>query len=248
MKKKILAMIGAGCLLAGTAYAEGNIHWGYAGAEGPEFWGSLSDKFATCKDGKSQSPVNIDNAGSIEAKLPAIAFNYSASPMKIVNNGHTIQVNYSGDSTITVEGKTFKLVQFHFHTPSENQIDGKAYPMEAHFVHADAKGNLAVIGVMYDKGAADKVVADIWGKMPTKGGETVELASTINAMDMLPANKDYYRFDGSLTTPPCTEGVTWMVMKSAKTVSEEQTSQFAGMFHGNNARPVQAVNARVVLK
>lgn len=248
MKKRILAMIGASCLLAGTAYASGSIHWGYAGHEGPEYWGSLSQGFAACKDGKSQSPINIVNASANDIELPAIEFKYAASPMQIVNNGHTIKVDYSGDSTITVEGKTFKLLQFHFHTPSENRIDGKSFPMEAHFVHADAAGNLAVIGVMYDQGAADQIIADIWGKMPHKSGETVADAGSVNAMDMMPANKDYYRFDGSLTTPPCSEGVTWMVLKDAKTVSGEQASQFAELFHGGNARPVQSVNARTVLK
>lgn len=247
MIKKIITAAALSCLVAGTAFAsEGALHWGYSGHEGPEYWGDLAEKFATCKAGVNQSPIDITS--TIDAELQPITFNYKASGMQIVNNGHTIQINYDKGSTITVEGKTFNLLQFHFHAPSENTIDSKAFAMEGHFVHADDKGNLAVIGVMLNEGAENSSLANIWTIMPDHAGKTVVADGTMNAMDLMPENKDYYRFDGSLTTPPCSEGVTWMVMKNPINVSSEQAHKFAELFHGNNARPVQPINARTILR
>jgi carbonic anhydrase len=246
-KKVFVVVLGAGCLFAGSAFAgHGGAHWGYTGHEGPEFWGDLAAKYAACKSGQSQSPINI--TGAVDVELPAIQFDYKDSGLSIINNGHTVQVSYDEGSSITVDGHNYKLVQFHFHTPSENQIESKAFPMEAHFVHADADGHLAVIGVMLQTGAENAKLADIWKAMPMEEGKTAKPAGSVNALDLMPANKDYYRFDGSLTTPPCSEGVVWMVMKDPITISEAQAQKFAQLFPHHNARPVQAVNGRTVVQ
>jgi carbonic anhydrase len=194
----------------------------------------------------NQSPINLTNY--IEADLPAIKFDYKAGGNEVVNNGHTIQVNYASGSTITVDGQEFELKQFHFHTPSENNIDGKSYPLEAHLVHADKDKNLAVIGVMFEKGEENSALAQAWKKMPEKGGEKESLSENVAAEGILPTDRDYYRFNGSLTTPPCSEGVRWLVMKNPITVSEEQIEKFAHVMHHPNNRPIQKVNARPVLK
>lgn len=247
ISKTLLAVLGAGCIFAGTAFAgHDGAHWGYTGHEGPEFWGDLAAKYAACKSGQSQSPINI--IGAVDTELPAIQFDYKPSALKIINNGHTVQVSYDEGSTITVDGHAYKLVQFHFHTPSENQIESKAFPLEAHFVHADTDGNLAVIGVMLENSEENDKLADIWNDMPMEEGKTVTSDKMVNALDLMPDIKDYYRFDGSLTTPPCTEGVLWMVMQNPISISTGQAQKFASLFPNHNARPVQPVNSRTVLK
>lgn len=248
MKKKCIALAAFGCLMVGSACASGGhtVHWGYSGHEGPEYWGSLVEEFAACKQGVHQSPINITS--TIQAELQPIEFHYADTAVNIINNGHTIQVNYDVGSSITVEGKTYDLVQFHFHTPSENQIAGRAFPMEAHLVHKDDEGNLAVISLMFTAGDENKALSGIWASMPEHADQMAIAMGKMNAMSLLPANKEFYRFNGSLTTPPCSEGVMWMVMKDPITVSQEQVRKFAEHFHGNNARPVQPVHARTILR
>jgi carbonic anhydrase len=248
MKTVIITSVCAGMLMVGTAFAGGHgTHWGYTGHEGPEFWGDLSHEYATCKSGRNQSPINITNV--TESELSPIVFNYNAVPMSIVNNGHTIQVNYAAGSTITVDGQTFNLLQFHFHTPSENIVEGNSFPMEAHLVHADKDGNLAVVAVLFQEGMSNPFIETIWAHMPEKVGETKDLSDVhLNAADMLPSDKAYYRFNGSLTTPPCTEGVRWMVLKSPEPVSTSQAGKLNKVLGVDNNRPVQPVNARPVLQ
>ena len=169
--------------------------------------------------------------------------------MEIINNGHTIQVNYAPGSHIMVDGISFELKQFHFHNPSENHIDSKSYPLEGHLVHADADGNLAVVALMFKEGAENSVLSGIWKHMPKEaGGKASVSGGTVNADDLLPENRDYYRFYGSLATPPCSEGVRWLVMKNMATVSKEQVEAFHHVMHHDNNRPVQPTNARPVLK
>jgi carbonic anhydrase len=200
-----------------------------------------------CGKGKNQSPINI--TGATAAELQPISFSYKSSGLDVVNNGHTIKESYDAGSSIEIDGHTYNLLQVHWHTPSENVIDGKSFPMEGHFVHGDAEGNLAVIGVMYTTGSKNEAISAIWENMPAKASATKKDANiSVNAMDMLPANKGYYRFNGSLTTPPCSEGVRWMVMKDPVEVSTEQVELFHSKFHGDTNRPVQALNARPVLK
>lgn len=246
MKKTLLSL--ALLSVSSFAFASGHgPHWGYQGEDGAENWGKLHPDFALCATGKNQSPIDITN--TLDADTPTITVNYVANGNEVLHNGHTIQVNFAAGSSITLRGNTYQLKQFHFHTPSENLIDGKSYPLEGHLVHADDKGNLAVIGVMFNVGEVNPVLTAAWQNMPNKADTKNTIATPVNALGLLPNNQDYYRFNGSLTTPPCSEGVTWIVMKDAMTASQAQINQFVGaMGHTANNRPVQPVNARPVLK
>lgn len=237
-------------LYAGYANAaETPTHWTYEGAEGPEHWGELADAYKACTLGKNQSPINLDSQHEIEAELSPLAQAYQAGGKEVLNNGHTIQINYDPGSTLTLDGHDYELKQFHFHAPSENQIDGKTYPMEAHLVHADKDGNLAVVAVMFEEGAdANAGLQQFWQQMPKEAAQTVALNNKVDVSALLPADRDYYRFNGSLTTPPCTEGVVWLVMKQPVVASADQVKMFADIMGHPNNRPVQTVNARPVLK
>lgn len=228
-----------------VVYASGKAEWSYTGVKGPDNWASLSADYVACS-GKNQSPVNL--SGFIEAELTPIQFNYQSGGTDIVNNGHTVQVNYSKGSEIKVDGLAFNLVQFHFHAPSENQIDGKSYPLEAHFVHADKKGNLAVVAVMFEEGVENRGLVQAWTSMPEKSGDRRSFAVNLNAEDFLPENHDYYRFNGSLTTPPCSEGVRWLVMKKSVAASAIQIEAFKEVMRHPNSRPIQEINARAILE
>ncbi len=242
-----LLYLAAGTLLALSLYAnEHGAHWSYNGDTGPAHWGDLNEAYHMCKEGKNQSPVDL--TGFIEAELPPLAIDYKAVAKDDINNGHTVQVNFGEGSSFTVNGKSFDLKQYHFHTPSENTIDGKHFPMEAHFVHADKDGNLAVIALMFTEGKENHSLDTILSHMPQHVGDRTDLSAThLNAADLLPENKDYYRFNGSLTTPPCSEGVLWIVMKHPVEASKEQLAAFARVL-GKNNRPLQPVDARALLK
>jgi len=240
--KKIILTTTVITLLSGCAT---HSHWGYTGDEAPQNWGRLSTLYATCSTGENQSPINIENG--LDAVLPELNFDYHAVATEVVNNGHTIQVNIAAGSELKVAGNTFELKQFHFHTPSENHIHNKSFPLEAHFVHADNQGNLAVVAVMFDEGKENDLLKTIWSNMPTKTGAKYSLHNVkIPYLQMLPENKDYYRYNGSLTTPPCTEGVTWMVLKQPVSLNNAQTQQFKNIFGHANNRPVQGLNARII--
>jgi len=245
--KKVIVLISAIVLVAsGLAFAGGKAHWTYSGHEGPENWGSLDESYHMCGEGRNQSPIDLQ--GFVEADLAPITFDYESGATEILNNGHTVQVNYAPGSTITVDGHTFELKQFHFHAPSENLIEGKSFAMEGHLVHADKDGNLAVVAVMLDEGSTNALLATLWESMPEKAETKNALKGDLNAESLLPANRDYFRFNGSLTTPPCTEGVEWLVMKNAVTASDKQVKEFEHVMHHPNNRPVQSANARPVLK
>lgn len=219
----------------------GKAHWGYEGQEGPVHWGELSHDYHMCKDGKQQSPINITNAH--KGKLGKIKFSYQASAKNIVNNGHTIQVNMNKGSSITVGGKTYHLLQFHFHSPSEHTVNGKPADMVAHFVHQAKDGQLGVVGVLINKGKANKAIGQLWKKLPTASGDNNDLSSDINVKKLLPKSKAYYNYSGSLTTPPCSEGVNWMVLKSPAQVSATQVKAFTDIF-SKSVRPVQPLHGR----
>lgn len=238
----VAALFSASC----TAVAGGSTHWTYTGHPGPEHWGELSPAFATCAAGKNQSPVDL--TGFTEAELTPISFDYRSAGNEILNNGHTVQVNVKPGSHITVNGHIYELGQFHFHTPSKNHINGKSFPMEAHFVHADKDGNLAVVAVMFDEGNANAELAKAWAEMPMKAGDEQLLNTAVNPASLLPANRDYYRFSGSLTTPPCSEGVTWLVMQDSLPASAAQVAKFAKALPGPNNRPLQPLNARLIVR
>lgn len=222
------------------------VAWSYSGQSGPSHWGKLSSEYALCGMGKNQSPIDL--ASLIEAELPPVEFNYSSNAKEILNNGHSIQANYATGSSMSIDGQEFFLLQFHFHSPSENQIEGKSFPMEGHLVHADGNDNLAVVAVMFEEGETNRAIAELWEQMPDTAGDQEKLSSPINAQALLPESKDYYYFNGSLTTPPCTEGVTWIVMKQPVPISKDQIEAFTRVIGHPNNRPVQPVNARLILK
>lgn len=225
---------------------EGAHHWTYAGPTGPAKWGSLEKEFNTCTLGKNQSPIDIHDNAVKTADLPAIDFDYKTSPLKIIDNGHTIQVDYAPGSFISVGGKQYELVQFHFHKPSEEKLNGKSYDMVAHLVHKDKDGHLAVIAVLLSKGRDNPFIKTLWQNLPKeKGHEMAVDAVKINVADLLPENRAYYTFTGSLTTPPCSESVTWFILKNPAPVSADEVARFAKSYP-MNARPVQPLNGREI--
>ncbi|MEO5360331.1 MAG: carbonic anhydrase family protein [Nitrospirota bacterium] len=218
-------------------------HWSYEGDTGPEKWGDLSPESAVCKTGMQQSPVDIKEAKTA-AKKNAYKINYKAVPLKIINNGHTIQVNYAPGSTIVINGKTYQLLQFHLHHPSEHTVAGKDYPMELHLVHKNDKGELAVLGVFMKEGKENATIKTIWDNLPDKVNEEKSAAAVkINATALLPKMNSLYVYSGSLTTPPCSEGVSWNVVSTPIEVSKAQIDKFISVV-GKNARPVQPINDR----
>lgn len=219
-------------------------HWGYSGEHGPEHWGHMSADFKACSEGKTQSPIDLSGAASED--LDNVRFNYKPSKLSIVNNGHTVQVNYQDGSSITVDGDEYKLVQFHFHTPSEHTVNGKSYGNEMHLVHKNAKGQLAVVGVLIANGVKDNdAYKAIWAKLPRKANEKVERDVNINAEDLLPRDRKYYTYAGSLTTPPCSEGVKWIVLAEPVQMSAKQIKEIEEIMHRNN-RPVQPLHGRTL--
>ncbi len=212
-------------------------HWGYEGEMNPANWGSA---FPVCGTGQAQSPVDI--RGPFEKSDQSIRLDYKPTPLKVLNNGHTIQATVGAGSTMTVNGTAFELLQFHFHRPSEEHVNGKPSAMVAHFVHRSAAGKLAVVGVLLKEGKDNPVVRSIWANAPQKEGPEVAVpGAEINPASMLPARLDYYSFEGSLTTPPCTEGVTFYILKSASDISLAQIDAFP---FKANARPIQPLNGR----
>lgn len=249
MKKGLILALIATLGLTGLAIASGGggVHWGYSGETGPEHWGSLAPEFKMCGEGKKQSPINI--TGTVKGDLPELKFNYDDSDLHLVNNGHTIKADYSSGSSINVGGDIYNLLQFHFHSKSENAIEGELFPMEAHLVHANAAGKLAVVGVMFKEGEANPLLEKLWQYTPSKANSTMSVSGSIKVTDLLPKSPAYYAFTGSLTTPPCTEGVRWMVLKQPVTASKEQIAKFRKFFgdHDTN-RPVQPLYGRTVYK
>ena len=220
-------------------------HWAYSGDEGPAKWGDLSTAYETCKIGSMQSPVNLEQP--LGAGMTGLTFNYKAVPLKILNNGHTIQVNYAHGSTMTSGNQPYELLQLHFHTPSEHAVSGKQYPMEMHFVHKTAEGTLGVVGVFFKQGKKNLALQEIWDHLPrNENGETPIKGVVINGNDLLPENRDYYRLVGSLTTPPCSENVQWHVFKEPIEASGSQITAFTAIV-AQNARPVQPLNNRLLI-
>jgi carbonic anhydrase len=230
--------------LAQDHHADPAHSWTYFGEHGPGHWADLSPEFAACGTGQAQSPIDI--AYPHAAQLPPIQFAYSASPLKIIDNGHTIQVNYTPGSTISIEGKTYELVQFHFHHPSEEEISGRHYAMVAHLVHKNNEGKLAVVAVLIQQGDPNPLISTLWDNLPPRKNKEVESDSVqVHVADLLPSNHNYYTFAGSLTTPPCTEGVSWYVLETPVSFSKEQIDKFASIYP-RNARPIQPLHNRVV--
>jgi carbonic anhydrase len=220
--------------------------WDYGEAHGATHWGDLQPEFATCKTGHRQSPIDIRNPQ--KADLPPLRFDYKPSPLRIIDNGHTIMVNYLPGSFLFVGGKQYALKQFHFHRPSEEKINGKSFDMTVHLVHADEQGKLAVVAVLLREGDDNPLVRELWSELPKeKEKEEIFDKVQIDASRILPGDRGYYTFSGSLTTPPCSEDVTWFVLKNPVTVSASEIKQFADLYR-NDARPTQPLYQRVVLE
>jgi carbonic anhydrase len=221
-------------------------HWSYRIPNDPKHWAELDPGFSACATGHHQSPIDIKNAQ--KADLPTLKFDYNAVPLSIVDNGHTVMVNYAPGSTLTVGDKVYKLVQFHFHHPSEEHINGKRYDMVAHLVHSDADGHLAVVSVLFKRGPANSLLGTLWKDVPVEKEKVASPADvSINVKDLLPTDVGYYTFSGSLTTPPCTEGVTWYVLKASATLSPQQLASFAKLYPADN-RPIQPTYQREILE
>lgn len=224
----------------------GEVHWSYEGSDGPQAWGQLKPDFSMCASGKRQSPINIEESDTLQGPAEPILFSYAPSGASVLNNGHTIQVDVTGDNRIMVRGSEFKLLQFHFHRPSEERINFQSFAMVAHLVHRSAEGQLAVVAVLLEPGTANPLINKVWTYMPLETNDRVRMPSGMLELgQLLPKDQRYYQFMGSLTTPPCSEGVLWMVLKQAVTVSNEQLRLFARLFP-NNARPVQPANGRAI--
>lgn len=243
MKKPIWPLALACSLITTASLAAPT--WTYEGAAGAEHWAELDPSYAAC-GGKNQSPVNI--TGTVDAQLPPLVFDYKAPATDVVNNGHTVQTNIAAGSSIEVDARRFALKQFHAHAPSENVVDGKSYPLEIHFVHADESGNLAVVAIFFEEGNANPALETLWKTVPESNASRPASAPAATVSTLLPTNRDYYRFSGSLTTPPCTEGVRWLVMKTPVTASAGQIEAFRHAVHHANNRPVQPLNARLILR
>lgn len=218
-------------------------HWGYEGADGPDHWGELPGA-KECGIGKQQSPVNL--AGAQQAALPPVEISYRPSRLAVTNTGHSMQAVYDAGSFATIDGERYELKQFHHHAPSEHTVNGAHSPAELHFVHQNAAGQLAVLGVLVTKGAANPVLQEFLDAAPAdKGATKAPGGETIDAAALLPTGHDSYRYSGSLTTPPCSEGVSWVMFSTPITASAEQLATFAGLSGANN-RPVQGLDGRTL--
>jgi len=244
MKKILLSLILL-FMISGCS-DHGHKHWGYEGETGPEHWGELKSDYEMCSEGKMQTPINIVPTKDVD--LDPLIFRYNTSSLNVIDNGHSVQVNVMPGSTLKFEGKTYELKQFHFHTPSENHINGRSFPLEAHFVHQAKDGSLAVVAVMFTYGKYNPVLAKIWAEFP-KMEEGKKLGLYLSDKDikaLLPRYKSYYEFMGSLTTPPCSEGVKWIVFKNTLQVSRKQLAEFYNLLGHSNNRPIQPTNGREI--
>jgi carbonic anhydrase len=232
------------CTPSGAA-AEGAHHWGYEGEGGPAKWGELEAANKVCSVGSQQSPIDIE--ATVKSQLPALKIDWAKNADTILNNGHTIQLNCAEGSSLTLGDVKYKLLQFHFHRPSEHMIEGKNFPMETHFVHRADSGALAVVGVLVETGTANPVFSKIISTMPAKEGPAIKASPGVDPNALLPAKLGYYRYPGSLTTPPCAEIVEWLLLTDPIQVAEADVAGFAKLYP-MNARPVQKDNRRYVLQ
>jgi carbonic anhydrase len=238
-------------LSSAHGYSVPGADWSYdeASGRGPSVWGTLAPEFHLCGDGTQQSPININKAAA--GGLPDIGFHYRETPLIIENNGHTIEVPYAPNSKITIGGNSYRLVQFHFHTPSEHSVLGQSFPMEAHLVHMRSSGQLAVVGVLLKAGKANPLIEEVLSQAPEEEGEVEVEGHHVNAENLLPRSRRYATYAGSLTTPPCSEGVQWFVMQEPVDISAQQAHRLQELLDGVahfpfNARPLQPLNGRSV--
>lgn len=230
---------------AAGSSAQAAPHWSYAGSTAAEHWGELQPDFKVCQLGLEQTPIDL--TGAMKGEAATVALDYKSLPLRIVNNGHTIQVNADAGSSCTIGASKFDLLQFHFHHPSEHLLAGKPFDLECHFVHKSAAGDLAVVGVFVKPGAKNAALQSIFDAMPKAAGPEMRVGGSIDPAALLPKSTSYFRYMGSLTTPPCSEGLTWTVFREPIEASAEQIRQFAALFP-NNARPVQSRHRRFLIE
>jgi carbonic anhydrase len=221
------------------------VEWSYAGAGSPERWGELNPEFAACAAGKRQSPIDIREGARLE--LEPVRFDYRAAPLRIVDNGHTVQVNYPGGSSMLLAGERYELKQFHFHKPAEERIEGRTFDMAAHLVHQSLDGRLAVVAVLFEaRQQPNPFLRALWPHLPLEQGREIAPSEvTVDVNALLPESRTYFTYMGSLTTPPCSEGVLWVVLKTPVEMSAEQVAVFAKLY-AMNARPVQPAHGRLI--
>jgi carbonic anhydrase len=218
-------------------------HWSYEGDTGPANWGKINSDWAKCGSGNRQSPIDLRDGMKVD--LEEIVFDYRPSGFNVVDNGHTVQVSVGLGNYMSVQNRTYELVQFHFHRPSEERINGKGTEMVVHLVHKDGEGRLAVVAVLLQRGAANNMIQTVWNNLPLEKFETLTPVVALDVNEILPAKREYFTFLGSLTTPPCSEGVLWLVMKEPMPASPAQMALFSRLYP-LNARPIQAGGGRVI--
>jgi carbonic anhydrase len=226
-------------------HAAGSAHWDYKGTAGPAAWGGLKPEFSLCSVGQRQSPIDIK--GGLAVDLEPVRFEYKASRFGVLDNGHTVQVNLASGNHIDVGGKRFELQQFHFHRPSEERIDGRQFEMSLHLVHKDDQGRLAVVALLFEKGPAHPVLQKVWNNLPLERNEENTARAPLELAELLPTDRRYFTYMGSLTTPPCSEGVQWIVMRQPVTLTPEQIEIFARIYP-MNARPTQQLAGRRIIQ
>ena len=221
----------------------GQAHWDYAGENNPEGWAQLKPEYAKCATGKRQSPIDIRDG--IRVDLDPVAVDYKPGGFRVIDNGHTVQVNVAAGNSIEVGGRRYDLIQFHFHRPSEERVNGRQFDMVVHLVHRDLEGRLAVIAVLLERGNTLQAIQSVWNNLPLEKGEETVSRTLLDPVDLLPLERSYFTYMGSLTTPPCSEGVLWLVMKKPMPISAEQIGIFARLYP-MNARPIQAASGRLI--
>ena len=222
-----------------------NVSWGYWGSGAPNNWGSLSPDFSECAEGQAQSPINI--TGYTEGRdAPQLSFAYGGNARSVSHNGQIAHVEYDAGSAIAIGDRAYGLVAMHIHVHAEHQVDAQLFPAEIHLVHRSESGCYAVVGQLFRFGEPDQVVQSLIDAYPLPG-QRRESGFTLNAADYVPADLGYYRYSGSLTTPPCTQGVEWIVLREIRTVSQEQVNRLAALHNGFNFRPIQPGNGRPII-
>jgi carbonic anhydrase len=219
--------------------------WAYEGEHGPEHWGQLSTEYDFCSRGSNQSPIDL--IADIDGDLPELVFEYSNRGHLVeVNTGHAIQEQVNAGSYIRIRDGNFESKQFHFHSPSEHTVGGKFYPMEVHLVHQDEKGNLVVVGILFEEGERNAAMDQLPSFKAARGEDSD--ADSVDYKLLFPNGKDYFYYSGSLTTPPCSEGVYWMIFKQPVIASPEQIQHYHNLLGFNNNRPIQPKNSRLVIE
>ena len=252
-KRRLIGGAALALALAACNSSHHEVHWGYEGEEAPNHWGSLSSEFASCDSGTKQSPIDLTGAvpiedAGIQRRLgeTVLTVEQRAHVMDLIDNGHTVQITNDAPLSIELGGTPYELAQFHFHAPSEHTIDGEHAPLEVHFVHKSAAGELAVVGILVEQGEHAAIWDAVLAAFPDKpGGQRHVENLDLDMNDLRPLPQHYYRYEGSLTTPPCSEGVQWIVLAELRQISEEQMVTVVSHLHKNN-RPVQPLGERQI--